>query len=49
MSIARRYNPPVAARKRSSAAKAAPKRKRSVVPHEHAALKLGVGGDREWI
>jgi len=47
MSIARRYDQPIVARKRSIAEKVAPTRKRSVVEHNCAALKLGVGDNRE--
>ena len=47
MSTTRRYNQPIAARKRCSAEKAAPRRQRFVVAHDRAALKLGVGENSE--
>lgn len=49
MSITRRYHEPSAAPKRTTVDEVAPTGRRSDVAHDSAALKLGVGNDREGI
>ena len=49
MSITRRYNQSIAAQNHFSAAAVGAQRKPPVVPHDRAALKLGVSGARESI